>query len=122
MEMNAQNLLSINWRSAANRVHIEEREVQGRCHTTEILYNGLFSAKAQNNHGERNAYYMEGSHAAIISDVDFEAAQKIRAGRRRSTGITNTVLRGALYCCCESPLRMRMSGAICVLGMYSSQP
>lgn len=53
---------------------------------------------------------MEDSHAAIISDVDFETVQKIRAGHRRSTGITNTVLRGTLYCCCESPLRMRMSG------------
>lgn len=53
---------------------------------------------------------MEDSHAAIVSDVDFETVQKIRAGHRRSTGITNTVLRGTLYCCCESPLRMRMSG------------
>ena len=83
-----------------------------------------FPRKRKNNHGERNAYYMEGSHAAIISDVDFEAVQKIRAGRRRSTGITNTVLRGALYCCCESPLRMRMSGPsvywVCIRHSHSS--
>ena len=32
---------------AANRIYIEKRKVQGRCHTTEILHNGIFSAKTQ---------------------------------------------------------------------------
>ena len=123
-EMNAQNLLSINWRRQRIEYILKNEKYKGDAILQKSYTTASFPRKRKNNHGERNAYYMEGSHAAIISDVDFEAVQKIRAGRRRSTGITNTVLRGALYCCCESPLRMRMSGPsvywVCIRHSHSS--
>ena len=108
--MNAQNTLSINWRRQRIEYILKNEKYKGDAILQKSYTTASFPRKRKNNHGERNAYYMEDSHAAIISDVDFETVQKIRAGHRRSTGITNTVLRGTLYCCCESPLRMRMSG------------
>ena len=109
-KMNAQNTLSINWRRQRIEYILKNEKYRGDAILQKSYTTESFPRKRKNNHGERNAYYMEDSHAAIISDVDFETVQKIRAGHRRSTGITNTVLRGTLYCCCESPLRMRMSG------------
>lgn len=109
-KMNAQNTLSINWRRQRIEYILKNEKYKGDAILQKSYTTASFPRKRKNNHGERNAYYMEDSHAAIISDVDFETVQKIRAGHRRSTGITNTVLRGTLYCCCESPLRMRMSG------------
>lgn len=102
--------LSISWRRQRIEYILKNEKYKGDAILQKSYTTESFPRKRKNNHGERNAYYMEDSHAAIVSDVDFETVQKIRAGHRRSTGITNTVLRGTLYCCCESPLRMRMSG------------
>ena len=109
-KMNAQDTLSISWRRQRIEYILKNEKYKGDAILQKSYTTESFPRKRKNNHGERNAYYMEDSHAAIVSDVDFETVQKIRAGHRRSTGITNTVLRGTLYCCCESPLRMRMSG------------
>ena len=123
-EMNAQNLLSINWRRQRIEYILKNEKYKGDAILQKSYTTASFPRKRKNNHGERNAYYMEGSHAAIISEVEFETVQKIRAGRRRSTEITNAVLRGTLYCCCGSPLRMRVSGQsvywVCIRHSHSS--
>lgn len=110
LDCHGYDTLSISWRRQRIEYILKNEKYKGDAILQKSYTTESFPRKRKNNHGERNAYYMEDSHAAIVSDVDFETVQKIRAGHRRSTGITNTVLRGTLYCCCESPLRMRMSG------------
>lgn len=68
------------------------------------------------NHGEREQYYLKGSHPPIISRETFQAAQALinkRAKGDSSTWASPLCLAGFIYCWhCGSPLKKHLSNGI----------
>ncbi len=67
-----------------------------------------FPTTQHRNRGERDMYYMEGTHPAIIEKEDFEAVQRLLSRRvsGRTSGDEKTAWSNKLYCgLCDSSLR-----------------
>ncbi len=62
-------------------LHPLEREIQGRCHYKQNLCSDCISKRIKANNGERNKYYIENNHPAIIDAGTFARVQEEIARR-----------------------------------------
>lgn len=76
---------SDHWTSTTIRGMLTNEKYVGSC-LFQKTYSD-FRFKRHNNHGERDQYFVEGHHAAIISQEDFDAVGALMEQRAREKGI-----------------------------------
>lgn len=110
--LNKNHVLGIRWDSQRIDYILKNERYAGNCLLQKSFTTASFPHQQKRNRGECPQYYHQDSHNAIVPQVLFDKAQRLRQSRKLYQVENNRDFAGTLVCRCGASLRCKCVNAI----------